>query len=99
MSDQVLHLKHEEEPSEAMVKEDEPTTPKNEEQSEPCNEPVPVQSDLWMHGEVDWSNEELLQRGYAFPKIEDAHCHPPATYRGHGFGVDQDHASSNFWSY
>lgn len=56
----------------------------------------PVQSVLSHHGE-DCLNEELLQRAYIFPKIEDGYCHQHATSCGNGFAVE-DHAFS-FWSY
>lgn len=56
----------------------------------------PVQSVLSHHGE-DCLNEELLQRAYIFPKIEDGYCHQHVTSCGNGFAVE-DHAFS-FWSY
>ncbi|XP_057785232.1 homeobox-leucine zipper protein HAT5-like [Salvia miltiorrhiza] len=56
----------------------------------------PSQSVLSLHGE-DCLNEEMLQRAYVFPKIEDAYCHLHATSCGYGFSVE-DHAF-NFWSY
>lgn len=55
----------------------------------------PGQSGLSLH-EEDCLNEEMLQRGYVFPKIEDAYCHPHATACGYVFAVE-DHAF-NFWS-
>lgn len=41
--------------------------------------------------------EELVQPGYVFPKIDDAHRHPPLSSFYYGFPVE-DHAF-NFWSY
>ncbi|KAK6128193.1 hypothetical protein DH2020_038062 [Rehmannia glutinosa] len=53
-------------------------------------------SDLSQIGE-DVSNGELLQTDYIFPNLDDAHCHPPASYVYYGFPVE-DHAFG-FWSY
>lgn len=55
----------------------------------------PGQSALSLHVE-DCLNEEMLQRAYVFPKIEDAYCHPHANSCGYIFAVE-DHAF-NFWS-